>query len=447
MSTAHLTLWYDGREVGTLDRVGDNYTDVRLLYHPDWHTNRQAFPVSTLFPLEERLHEGKAVFFWFMNLLPEGQTLELIGKLLLTADLDVLTLMDRMGGDLPGALVVRRSGLPFMPSQQRVHVWSENELAGDIRRLPKRPLLAGEDGVQMSLAGQQDKLPVVLLTDGRLALPLDGHPSTHILKPRSERLACSVDNEAYCMRLAKACKINTADVMVGRAEDVDYLLVRRYDRAVRPDGTILRLHQEDLCQVLGYPPFLKYEWNPRVRDHGPGAADLFRAVSIGPRQALNRLALLDMFIFNVLACNVDAHAKNYSLLHHGRVPEMAQLYDVICGDVYDDVTRNLSQKIAGKSRGGHIHARHWQRFAKQVGLSAPQVLKRVGQLSSRVLQNCEPVAAALKAELPASWMIPLLSATIQERCRRMLANLHTPLDAPDVPEDEELADEMAGMDE
>ncbi|WP_168220557.1 type II toxin-antitoxin system HipA family toxin [Azospirillum thermophilum] len=428
MTVPSLTLWYEGREVGRLDRVGTADTDLGLTYHPDWQADPRSFPVSILFPLDKTRHEGKPVFFWFMNLLPEGQTLELVGKLLLTSELDVLSLMERMGGDLPGALVVRRTGEPFMPRPHRFHRWSAAELADAMRRLPKRPLLAGEEGVEMSMAGQQDKLPVLQLPDGSLALPLDGHPSTHVLKPRSEKLAASVDNEAYCMRLARACRIATAEVTVGRAQDIDYLLVRRYDRVVGQDGAIRRLHQEDLCQALGYPPFQKYEWNQRLQGRGPGVADLFRAVTVGPRQALNRAALLDMLIFNILVCNVDAHAKNYSLLYNGRVPEMAPLYDVMCGDVYDGVTRNLSQKIAGKSRGGHIHARHWQRLAREVGLSAPGVLKRVDQLSSRVLEASGPVAAAMAAELPDSWMIAQMVPVIQERCRRMQANLRTSLD-------------------
>src|SRR3546814_17479441 len=78
------------------------------------------------------------------------------------------------------------------------------------------------------------------------------------------------------------------------------------------DGRWRRLHQEDFCQILGVSPAAKYETN-QTGVRGPGLADMFAA--------LRRLAsgqdvanLLDMVIFNVNACNKDAHAKNYELL-------------------------------------------------------------------------------------------------------------------------------------
>ena len=58
------------------------------------------------------------------------------------------------------------------------------------------PLLAGKDGLRLSLAGTQDKLPVVF--DGaRIGLPLNGTPSSHILKPAIHGVEDSVINEGF----------------------------------------------------------------------------------------------------------------------------------------------------------------------------------------------------------------------------------------------------------
>jgi serine/threonine-protein kinase HipA len=55
-------------------------------------------------------------------------------------------------------------------------------------------MLAGHDGLRLSLAGAQDKLPVVF--DGaRIGLPLNGTPSSHILKPAIQAVEDSVLNE------------------------------------------------------------------------------------------------------------------------------------------------------------------------------------------------------------------------------------------------------------
>jgi serine/threonine-protein kinase HipA len=42
-------------------------------------------------------------------------------------------------------------------------------------------------------------------------------------------------------------------------------------------------------------------------------------------------------IFNVLICNVDAHAKNYSvLIGAGGTAKLAPLDDLMCGEVYTE---------------------------------------------------------------------------------------------------------------
>jgi serine/threonine-protein kinase HipA len=66
------------------------------------------------------------------------------------------------------------------------------------------------------------------------------------------------------------------------------------------------------------------------------------------------LRLLDMVIFNVLACNTDAHAKNYSIMIRGNVVSLAPMYDVMCGEVWESVTKNLVQKIDGTNRGEQL---------------------------------------------------------------------------------------------
>jgi hypothetical protein len=88
---------------------------------------------------------------------------------------------------------------------------------------------------------------------------------------------------------------------------------------------------------------------------------------------------------NVLACNTDAHAKNYSIMIRAGGTSLAPMYDVMCGEVWENVTKNLAQKIAGKSRGDHLKGRHWQRFARECGLNPKQVIDRVGALAKSVI--------------------------------------------------------------
>ena len=131
---------------------------------------------------------------------------------------------------------------------------SAEELAAILRELPKRPLLAGDEGIRLSLAGAQDKV-AVRIEGGDISLPLGGAPSTHILKPAVERFDGVVFNEALCMKLAAAAGLPAAAVETRSVDGIDYLLVERYDRMHRQapgaEPVLERLHQEDFCQAQG----------------------------------------------------------------------------------------------------------------------------------------------------------------------------------------------------
>ena len=73
------------------------------------------------------------------------------------------------------------------------------------------------------------------------------------------------------------------------------------------------------------------------------------------------------------------------------------MYDLMCGEVWENVTKNLAQKIAGKSRGDHLNGRDWQQFARECGLNPRQVLDRVGTLAKSALAEAEAAASEVAA--------------------------------------------------
>ena len=108
---------------------------------------------------------------------------------------------------------------------------SDEEVVAILHELPRRPMLAGKDGLRLSPAGAQDKLPVVF--DGaRLGLLLDGTPSPHILKSPIQAVEDSMINERFCMALAETMQIKPAKSKVLRVLDRSFLLVERYDRLI-----------------------------------------------------------------------------------------------------------------------------------------------------------------------------------------------------------------------
>ena len=123
--------------------------------------------------------------------------------------------------------------------------------------LPKRPLLAGEKGLRLSLAGAQAKLPVVLV-DGKVALPASGQPTTHILKPALAHLPATTENEALVMGLAASIDLPVAPVEARIVRGRTYLLVTRYDRRFDESGSRDASASGGFCQALGIAPEHKY---------------------------------------------------------------------------------------------------------------------------------------------------------------------------------------------
>jgi serine/threonine-protein kinase HipA len=273
------------------------------------------------------------------------------------------------------------------------------------------------------LAGVQDKLPVSLI-DRKIVIPLNGTPSTHIIKPNSDRLPGNVHNEAYCLKLAEMIGLDTAKATTGRAGKRLYLLVERYDRLKTSAGEIIRVHQEDFCQLLGYFPSSKYEFTSSSIRGGPDLKTLFDGAArfIQPGA---RLPLIDAVIYNILICNVDAHAKNYSILiGAGGSAKLAPLYDLMCGEVYPKTTKRLAQAINGRKEGIHIHGSDWQQLARQVSLSPARTLKRVEELCELVTVNADAAKEAI-ASSPAGphQMLDRIAFEVKKRVKRIRSQL------------------------
>jgi serine/threonine-protein kinase HipA len=413
---ADLSVFFEQRLVGTIevDRRGPGFS-----YDRRWIDTRGAFPISTTMPLRAGRVAPDTFLPWAANYLPESEQLRAVGQFLGMAPGDVIGLLAAIGRDIAGALSIGKPG-GTSPVYWRP-IEKPEDLERVIEELPSKPFLVGEEGVSMSLAGVQSKLTVAIDDAGRICIPTEGSPSTHILKPDAERLWGGVQNEAFCLTLARRLGIPTPELTTGTAGGRTYLLVKRYDRRT-DSGRWRRLHQEDFCQALKKPPSAKYESN-RTGISGPTLKDMFETT----RQwtpPTDIMRLLDMVIFNIIACNTDAHAKNYSIMIRANGMSLAPLYDVMCGEVWENVTKNLAQKVAGHHRGEELRGTHWQRFARECGLGVRQVLARVRTLTQAALTHAE-VAAAEVVTMPAGGhpTLEAARAAVEQRSRVLLAQL------------------------
>jgi len=266
-----LDVWLFADRVGSLSLVQGR---LSFCYAPDWLAQPKAVALSMSLPLQAEPFDDHQSRPFFAGLLPEGQLRRLVARQLQVSGQNDFALLDHIGGECAGAVTFLAQGqtLPAAASTEDVRWLSDEEVVAILDELPRRPMLVGQDGLRLSLAGAQDKLPVVF--DGlRIGLPRNGTPSSHILKPPIHAVEDSVINEGFCMALAEAMQLKPAKSKIHVVLNRPFLLVERYDRIKDAQGHSLRLHQEDFCQMLGVVPEMKYQ-----NEGGPDLAQCFDVV-------------------------------------------------------------------------------------------------------------------------------------------------------------------------
>lgn len=381
--------------------IQDDGGQMQFRYMEDWLGNAKAVPLSYSLPLREEEFSHRDCAGFFNGILPEEAGRELIAKNLGISARNDFSMLAEIGRECAGAVIFMPEDEPLPEKEYHYRPLDETGLAQILRELPTRPLLAGGGEVRLSLAGAQSKIAVAVTEEG-IALPLGGAPSTHILKPAVARFEGIVYNEAFCMKLAAAVDLPVAEVGFGRAEDVEYLLVERYDRKRTADGRILRLHQEDFCQALGIVSEKKYQ-----SEGGPSLKDCFallRQASAAP--VVDLRLLLDAVIFNVLIGNHDAHGKNFSLLYDRydgglaaallppKKAMLAPFYDLIATAVYPELSSKMAMKIGGEYQSELLLDRHFVKLAEDAGLSATMTVARRKELAETVLAALDNIDIA-----------------------------------------------------
>ena len=420
-----LEVWLFAQRVGTLSLQDGR---LRFAYAADYLAQDYALPLSAALPLQAEPFDERLSRPFFAGLLPEGQMRRLIAQQFQVSGQNDFALLDHIGGECAGAVTLIEPGqsLPTPVAQDGVQWLDDAQLLAILDELPRRPMLAGQDGLRLSLAGAQDKLPVVF--DGqRIGLPRLGTPSSHILKPAIHAVEDSVSNEGFCLKLAEAMQLQPAKSQIHAVLGREFLLVERYDRVqntANAQNQRQRLHQKDFCQALGVIPEMKYQ-----NEGGPDLAQCFALLRRASRpSAPHILRLFDYVVFNALIGNHDAHGKNFSLLYtgkdYGNGTVLAPLYDALSTAIYPSLTPKMAMKIGSKYKFSEVDARHWDEFAQAAGLSKTQAKKRILQLAqalpaaARQLQASSTHGFADKA-------VPLsICSLIEQRCALTIRRLN-----------------------
>lgn len=288
--------------------------------------------LSVSLPLVATSYPNGVTRAFLEGLLPEGAARnEIAAELGLVAS-NTYGLISALGRDCAGALVIQpedeeKPPLSTTLTAERLPDDRVTDLIMNLRTAP----LGVDERVRISLAGVQEKLLLTRMPDGSWGRPVDGTPSTHIIKPTIARFPYTVENEAFCMRVAQNLGLDVANVEVIKGDPVNALIVERYDRLVTADGAVERIHQEDFCQAMAILPKHKYQ-----QDGGPSLTQIAGILeSAASPESVEKL--LQAVAFNVLIGNGDAHGKNFSLIHEREGSmKLAPLYDLLCTYFYGD---------------------------------------------------------------------------------------------------------------
>lgn len=356
MAEKQLAVWLGDRRVGTL--VRERQGGFRF----DGEYGAAALTVSR----EGARNPWTRGFSrnWFDGLLPEGQQRIAAEGIHGVNGGDTFGLLAEIGWECAGAVAILPEGRH--PGGGRYEPVTAAQVWERLDALPR--LIDDVDrSIRLSLGGAQEKM-LFRQTPTGWALPLDGAPSTHILKPEPTRFPGLAMAEAWSLRAA-ASATTTANARLDVASGHrSTLIVTRYDRIITADG-VQRIHQEDMCQVLGLPPTSKYANS--TEPHEPLLSRLAEILlrTSDPTAELQRL--LEQVTVNVALGNADAHAKNYSMVHSGEAVTLSPLYDVSPTMAFIPTQRRSSLPVGGRFPIDEITRAHLLAEGRSWGIPEP----------------------------------------------------------------------------
>lgn len=397
-----------GEFAGWLKR--DKNGKVSFKYDETYRNNVNATPLSLVLPISKPLHSGRKLNSWLAGLLPDNpNVLERWGRQFKVSWRSPYALLAFVGTDCAGAVQFLQDFDKNKPQEGSLAPLSETYISDRLQALIADPSAwtpAMANG-QFSLAGVQAKM-ALRLHKSSWVLPSGSEPTSHIFKLPMQNYDLQLFNEHLCLKLSRPLGIPAAESELLTFRGIQALVVTRYDRREGKRGNLLRIHQEDLCQALGFPPSSKYQ-----SDQGPGPLDiikLFQSV-MGPEQSKIAIeTFIRALAMSWVLAGTDAHAKNYSLLLSGSQVRLAPLYDLNSALPYlvDDeraltpgkigrTSARLAMTIGGKSLIQEIDRYAWEDFAKIARLDPEEILELVKQIVENAPQALSDVVAAEKS--------------------------------------------------
>lgn len=412
-----LSVYMNGYLTGTLIQERDG--GQSFTYAPAWLALADTRPISLSLPLRKEKYEGAEVFNFFDNLLPDNRSIrERVAARFHAKSIQPFDLLYEIGRDCVGALMLLPEG-EAIPNIRVINgqSLSESQLAAVLNSYQSGSMTGEffDSDFRISIAGAQEKT-ALLKQHHQWELPLGVTPTTHIFKLPIGRiqshshaldLTDSVENEWLCLRIAAAYGISAAHGEIVSAEGVKALAVERFDRRFARDNSwIVRLPQEDFCQIQGISSALKYE-----SDGGPDIANIMQLLLGSDNAEQDREHFMKSQLLFWLLAATDGHAKNFSIFIKPKGGYcLTPLYDIIScypmmggqGLAKQDIKLAMSLSSTRKGKKYHwqqIFPRHFLATAKKCGFDE----NKMQAIITEFFEKTPGVLAQVRAELPADF--------------------------------------------
>jgi serine/threonine-protein kinase HipA len=378
-----LYVYQHGALAGYLDTLSGS--GITFSYDETFLSNPSSLPLSLSLPLQAKAFREREALPFFDGLLPEESARTAIAKFLGISEFSTMRLLAAIGGECAGSISI-------LPEPQTIDQPEGSYLPLTLHEFTEltKPTstyrLELEADARLSLAGAQGKICLHKRSNDMdktdWLLPCNGAASSYILKPDSPYYSNLAINEYICSQLAQSCNINTCQTWLQFCPD-PILITKRYDR-IANKGMIERLFQEDSCQALGIPVKLKYQV-----DGGPKTIDLvtlIEQVSTNPAQDIEQL--VQMFIFNYLIGNCDAHGKNFSILRsrEGSIA-LAPAYDLVSTLAYPNLSRKLAMRFGTTYKIDSIQQSDFALLAAECSIGTRLATDLATNLVVKALEN------------------------------------------------------------
>ena len=397
----YLTHYPDER---TVFSVSEEYLDAgpaRPILSLAWtHPDDEAQTRRLLLDPRHKSASIKAPPF-FSNLLPEGGMRARIAQQLKVHEDREFLLLEALGHDLPGAVILRPIDAPPPGQQNHATQVGAPPITADTAD-DGAPQTAEPAHLKFSLGGMQLKFSM-LRQGERYTLTTGGRLGNYIIKPPSHDFPGLPQVEAAAMATARAVGIDVPETLLlhpdqleglsnilGHLPEEPFYAIRRFDRndTTRPSNDSTepltpkeRIHVEDFAQVFSLRTSQKYN---RVNYDMMAMTLLQYAGGVDDLKEMTRRLTL-----NVLLGNGDAHTKNWSLIYRTpNKPRLAPAYDLVSTVAWTQHDQTIALNMAGTKRFDAIGLDTFNAFFQRLELPRQvreELLAEVRTTTRRVL--------------------------------------------------------------